>query len=113
MVGKTKFYPIRNKRGMGGYITTKPKRQKQDRRFSPGAFYVVAFFPKLTGIGKARLWKHTLVETLSCSREAAIAKFMDRGISDKFETWENYRRAGWKVRRIRVSDLGPARGNKK
>lgn len=104
-----KFYAVRNKRGMGGFVHTKPKRRKQDDRFEPGTFYAVVFFPKITGIGNARLWKHKLVETLSCTPQAAIAKFMDRGVKGKGETWENYRRAGWKVRRVQVSDLGPAR----
>lgn len=109
-MAKRKFYVIRNKRGVGGVSLTKPSPVKQASRFAPECFYAVVFFPKIKGIGGPVLYKGTVAETISITKKAAIAKFMDRGNIDKpkpkREIWSTYVAAGWKVRRIRITDLG-------
>lgn len=97
-----------DKHGVGGIITVEPKPREQDLTFRPNEFHAVVFFPKIEGIGPAEVRKHTLVETLSNSPEAAISKFMDN--IREGATWEQYVEAGWKVRKILVSDGGPGKG---
>ena len=94
------------KDGIGGVMKGKMKYRKQDKKFEPGNFYAVVFFPRIDGLQPASAsWG--VIETLSNSPETAIAKFMDRLAGG--ETWETYAKAGHKVRRVQVSDLGPAR----
>lgn len=92
------------KHGIGGALLTKPTRRKQDRRAKPLDGYAVVFFPKINGIGPASIWHSSSVETISQTPATAIAKHMD-GIL-KGETWATYQRAGWRVRKIRITDLG-------
>lgn len=104
----SEYHVLHDPCGIGGvFVNENPRRQRQATEFEPREFYACVFFPKYTNLGPAAPLKHTLVETLSTSREAAIIKFMDRGITG--ETWKQYQNAGWKVRKIKVSDLGPAR----
>lgn len=104
---KPKFYSLDSKRhGVGGVITTKPRRRAQDKRAKAESYFAVVFFPKIEGIGRARLSYHRVLSTLSGSAEAAKMKFMD-GIA-RGEKWETYARAGHRVRRIKLSDLGDA-----
>ena len=102
----SKFYELVHPGGPRGYVLKKPRRQKQDKKFEPGTFYAVIFFPKITGIGKASANWPRVMETLSQSPEAAISKFMD-GIKQG-ETWETYQDAGHRVRQVKISDLGDA-----
>lgn len=106
MEDETKYYKLIHPGGPGGIMLEKPETQEQDKTFKSGGFYAVVFFPKITGLGKARAdWPDT-IETLSNSPEAAISKFMD-GIK-KGETWKTYEDAGHRVRKVKISDLGDA-----
>jgi hypothetical protein len=102
-----KWYAINPKKcGMGGIVNVKPLPRKQDKRFVSGEMYAVVFFPKINGIGNAQWWMDS-TETLSRSPEAAISKFMDR--IKLGEKWETYQKAGHRVRKVRIVDLGDAR----
>lgn len=108
-----KFYELIHPGGPGGLFKEegqdgkklRMKRQKQDKEFKTYEGYMVVFFPKITGIGPAHIF-NTDVHTLSNSPEAAKAKYMDR--ITKGEIWETYADAGWRIRKIRISDLGDA-----
>lgn len=102
-MSETKFYELVHPGGPSGVVLKKPRMKKQAKHFKSGEFYAAVFFPKITGIGDALLgWR--LMETLSHTPEAAKAKYMDRIV--KSETWETYEDAGWKIRKVKVSDLG-------
>lgn len=102
-----KFYALIHPGAPGGVVTKEPEMREQDAEFEPSDYYAVVFFPKITGIGKAQVWFHQIAPTISCSPEAAKAKFMDRPKSVKEAlSWEQYEEAGWKIRKIRISDLG-------
>lgn len=102
------WYALNAKKvGIGGVVSKRPKRRKQDKEFRPGVMYAVVFFPKITVIGDARWQGIRSCHTLSETPEGAILKFME-GIA-KTETWESYKKAGHRVRKIRISDLGDAR----
>ena len=92
-------------RRWNGAATRKPEPRKQDRRAKPGTFYVVVFFPRIHGIPSAEICHHNL-GTLAASKAAAISKFMDQIAQG--EKWANYQRAGHRVRRVRITDLGDA-----
>lgn len=94
------------KHGVGGLIKGPIKLRKQDRRASPGEFYIAAFFPKVHGVGKATLGWHSNYETLSKSPAAAKVKFIDR--MAKGESWTEYEKAGWRIRKVKISDMGDA-----
>ena len=106
--GKATVYSAldHKKHGVGGLIRGKLREKKQDRRAEPGEFYVVAFFPKIHGIGKASLCYISHMETMAQSPTAAKIKFMDR--IKQGEKWSTYARAGHRVRKIKVTDLGDA-----
>lgn len=102
-----KFYVLNAvKDGIGGGTYKKPRERKQDKRAKPGKMYAVVFFPKITGIGKARVDFWGLHRTLAQSPKAAIAKFMDS--IRQGEKWSTYAEAGHRVRKVRISDMGPA-----
>lgn len=98
----TKFYELVHPGGPGGLVLRKPRMRKQAKRFKAVEFYAAVFFPKITGIGNAHGWH--LIDTLSQTPEAAKAKYLD-GIC-KGETWATYEDAGWKIRKVKISDLG-------
>jgi hypothetical protein len=104
---KFRFYQLHpDGGGVGGLVHKKPKMRKQDKRARSGDFYAVVFFPRISLIGPATLvWPGT-VDSLANSPEAAKTIFMDR--IRKGEKWETYAKAGHRVRRIRISDLGDA-----
>ena len=103
---KNKYYKLIHPGGPRGFLLEKPKRRKQDKKFKSAEFYAVVFFPKITGLGEASArWPNT-ISTISNSRKAAIVKFMD-GITAG-ETWETYYDAGYRVRKINITDLGDA-----
>jgi hypothetical protein len=89
-----------------GIIQKEPKMRKQDKKFRPGEFYAVVFFPKITLIGKAGAHFHEVSNTISQSPDAAKTRFMD-GIKQG-EKWETYVKAGHRIRKVRVVDLGDA-----
>lgn len=104
---KDEFTPLDPKKhGMAGLIRGKMKPRKQDRRASPGEGYAVIFFPRYTRLGKAAVHFFGVERSLSNSPEAAISKFMD-GIA-KSETWQGMSKAGHRVRKVRITDLGDA-----
>lgn len=95
------------KHGVGGFLKgTKIRDRKQDRRAIPGEGYAVIFFPRIHGIGKAAVHTFGLDKSLSRSPEAAISKFMDS--IARSETWKSLSRAGHRVRKVRIVDLGDA-----
>ena len=97
------------KHGMAGAVLGKLKYRKQDRRFKPEEFFAVVFFPKVKGIGPARIYKHGITETLSHSKATAIAKYDDAHPSVRAKrSWKDSHAAGHMVRRIKIVDLGPA-----
>jgi hypothetical protein len=93
------------KHGIGGVIKAPLRYRKQDKRATGDTAYAVVFFPRIKGIGRAHVDMY-IRETLSRSPEAAISRFMDR--IARSETWKTYYRAGHKVRKIKLSDLGDA-----
>jgi hypothetical protein len=102
-----KFYPLSHKKhGVGGITLTKPAPRKQDRRARPGEYYSVVFFPKFKGLWPAAIHHYDVNGTISQSPEAARIKFMDR--IAKGETWAKYSKAGWRIRKIKIVDLGDA-----
>lgn len=105
-MAKSKFYALIHPGAPKGVLRDKPRRRAQDKRAISAYGYVVVFFPKITGIGKAEMSWCSTERTLSQTPEAAIAKKMD-GIA-KGEKWETYHDAGWRVRRVRLTDLGDA-----
>jgi len=98
------------KHGIGGLIKGFIKEREQDAVAEPWEGYVVAFFPKIEGIGSARVSYAGPPHTLAQTPEAAISKFMDGvcstgpGSSD----WAGYHDAGHRVRKVRIIDLGDA-----
>ena len=107
---KIKFTPLDPKKhGIGGLVRGGLRPKKQDYRFQAETFYAVVFFPKIQGLGKARVYKQGIAETLSHTKEAAIARFDDvhPSVRDK-RSWKQSHAAGQMVRRIKIIDLGPA-----
>jgi hypothetical protein len=94
------------KHGVGGLIRGKIRWRKQDKRARSAEGYAVVFFPRIHGIGKACIYMFGLDYSLSRSPEAAISKFMDRIAGS--ETWVKMSKAGHRVRKVRVIDLGDA-----
>lgn len=101
-----KFYELVHPGAPGGIVLEKPEMQEQDAEFEPEELFVVVFFPKITGIGPARVWFHKIHGTLAQSPEAAKMRFMD-GIKQG-EKWETYADAGHRIRRVKIVDLGDA-----
>ena len=107
MTKKEKYTALDHKEhGVGGVIRGELRYRDQDREFVPGVMYAVVFFPKIEGIGKATWHGIHDVGTLARTPELAISKFMER-ITES-ETWETYHKAGHRVRRVRIADLGDA-----
>lgn len=99
-----KFYKLDfKKHGIGGYTYTMPKERKQDKKFISGVMYTVVFFPKVKGIGNAQWWTANAAN-LSQTKEAAVIKFMDS--IAKTANWQEYAKAGHKVRKVKIIDLG-------
>lgn len=90
--------------GVMGIVKGEPVLREQDEQAIAEEFFAVVFFPRLELLGPARVNFFGL--HLSQSREAAIVKFLDSMALE--QTWEEYERAGHKVRRVRVTDLGDA-----
>lgn len=104
---RRKFWELDAKRdGVGGATYTKPKRRKQDRRAKSCEGYAVIFFPKITGLWRARVDMMSLAETFSQSPNAAKVKFLDS--IAKGCTWAEYARAGHRIRKVRITDMGDA-----
>ena len=102
-----KFYQLVHPGGFTGLLTRKPRMKKgQDRRAKSLEAYVAVFFPKITGLGPATVWGHDVSARIAQTPEAAKVKYMD-GLA-KTETWETYADAGWRIRKIKIVDLGEA-----
>ena len=101
---EAKYFELIHPGAPRGIVTRKPRLKKQDKRFKPGEFYAVVFFPKITGLGPATAKFPSLMETLAQSPEAAITKFLDKIAQS--QTWETYYDAGHRVRKVKVMDLG-------
>ena len=104
MKKETKFYELIHPGGPKGVLLQKPRRRKQNRRAKPAEMYAVVFFPKITGIGPARLHSYCVRTTLANSPKAAKILFMDKII--KGEKWKTYHDAGHRVRKVKITDLG-------
>lgn len=89
---------------LGGLLIKKPKLRKQDRRAKAVEMYLVAFFPRFTGIGRAAIWHTQAAHDLASSPETAIAKHMDCMAAE--HTWDKARKAGWRLRRVKIIDMG-------
>lgn len=101
---RTRFYSLDHKKhGVGGVSTVKPTKRKQDRRALSSVRYAMVFFPKVHGIGVATLgWDTPLVHR----RETAPVVFMDGIGVREGETLKQYEDAGWRLRKIKIVDLG-------
>lgn len=93
------------KHGVGGVIKGPLRYRKQDKRARSDTGYAVVFFPRIKGIGRAHIHMYVR-ETLSYSPEAAISRFMDK--IARSDTWATYFKAGHRVRKLKVLDLGDA-----
>lgn len=110
-IGKRKWYELDPKKhGVGGLSPYMPKPRKQDRRAKPWEGYAVIFFPQYKIGFKAEIGMMSTEETLSQTPEAARVKYADRigGPEHPAKKWAHYHKAGHRVRRIRIVDLGPA-----
>lgn len=108
----TKYWQLLKPAGVGGVVTKKPRLRKQDRRAKPGEMYAVIFFPRISSLGPAGIHFFEISGTLAQSPEAARIRFMDR--IKQGESWESYHKAGHRIRRVRITDLGdaPRQGSK-
>ena len=104
--GKTMTLLDPKEDGVGGVVLGKSRRRKQDKRARSAEMYAVIFFPKVTGIGKANVNFFGVQSTLAQSPEAARVRFMDRIAPG--ESWESYHKAGHRVRKVKILDMGDA-----
>lgn len=93
------------KHGMGGLIKGKLRPRKQDRRAKPFEAYAVIFFPTIQGIGPACMYQGVF-ETLAQRPETAKAKWLDT--VHKSVRWADYHKAGHRIRKVKIIDLGDA-----
>ena len=110
-VGRKKWYEMDPKvTWVAGLSPTRLKRRKEDRRAAPWEGYAVIFFPQYNIGIKASVGFSSTEETLSQTAEAARVKFADRigGKDHPDKKWKGYHKAGHRVRRVRIIDLGPA-----
>ena len=102
-----KFYELVHPGGWKGLLTRKPRMKKrQDRRAKSLEAYVAVFFPKITGLGPAGIQHYDIANRIARTPEAAKVKYLDGII--KGEKWETYADAGWKIRKVKIIDLGDA-----
>jgi hypothetical protein len=107
MSEQDKFWQLVHPGSVKGLVYVEPKFREQDKEAAPLECYGVVFFPKITGIGDARVGFFHFSSTLSQTPEAAIAKFID-GVGGGREAWATYHDAGHRVRKLRIVDLGDA-----
>lgn len=110
-IGKRKWYKLDPKKhGVAGLSPHTPKRRKEDRRAAPWEGYAVIFFPQYEIGQKAAVGFYGTAATLSQTAEAARVKFADSigGKESPDKKWAEYHKAGHRVRRIKIVDLGPA-----
>lgn len=110
-IGKRKWYELDPKKhGIGGITPHMPKPRKQDRRAKRMDAYAVIFFPQYKLGFRATIDFLATHETISQTPEAARVKFADRigGPGHPAQKWRDFHKAGHRVRRIRIIDLGPA-----
>ncbi len=98
------------KHGVGGLSPHMPKLRKEDRRARPLEGYAVIFFPQYNIGWKAQIWYNEVQETLSQTPEAARVRYADHigGKEHPAKKWAKYHKAGHRVRRVKIIDMGPA-----
>jgi len=107
---ETKWYTLDPKKhGAGGITKRMPKPRKQDNRARAWEGYAVVFFPQYEIGFKATVGFHQTLDTLSQTPEAARVRFADNigGAESPDVKWKEYHKAGHRVRKVRVIDLGP------
>ena len=77
--------------------------RKQDKSFPDETMYVAVFFPKIEGM-KAKCPAYCVHETAALTANKAKAKFLATTIGG----WKKYHTADWQIRKIKVTDMGPA-----
>lgn len=110
-LGKRKWYELDPKKhGISGLSPYMPKPRKQDRRAKAWEGYSVVFFPQYRLGWKAHIGYHDTLQHMSQTPEAARVRFADKIGGDKSpaQKWKNYYRAGHRVRKIKIIDMGPA-----
>lgn len=106
-----KWYELDPKKhGIGGLTPRMPKPRKQDRRALPWEGFAVVFFPQYDVGFKAEIHFMGCENTMSQTPEAARVRFADSigGNEHPAKKWREYHKAGHRVRRVRIIDLGPA-----
>lgn len=110
-IGKKKWYELDPKKhGVAGIQPYMPKPRKEDRRARSWEGYAVIFFPQYDIGFKAIVGFHDTDSTISQTPEAARVRFADSigGKDSPDKKWATYYKAGHRVRRIKIIDLGPA-----
>jgi len=81
---------------------------RKTKRAKPLEGYVVAFF-MLPEVGKREplILPHTVRETLSTTPQMARLKWCDN-VHGGTKSWRSYARAGHRIRKIKIIDLGDA-----
>jgi hypothetical protein len=81
---------------------------RKTKRAKPLEGYVVAFFMR-PEVGKQEpiILSHVIRETLSTTPQMARLKWCDNVHQGQRE-WKKYQRAGHRIRKIRITDLGDA-----
>lgn len=110
---KRKWYTLDPKKhGVGGLTLKNPgmKPRKEDKKAKAWEGYAVVFFPQYELGFKASIGFHDTNRTLSQTAEAARVKYSDHigGNESPDEKWKTYHKAGHRVRKVRIIDLGPA-----
>lgn len=77
--------------------------RKQDKKFPTEIFYAAVFFPKIKDM-KTHCAPYIIRETSAYTAAKAKALFLARTIGG----WKKYQSAGWKIRKIKIMDMGPA-----
>lgn len=93
------------KHGVGGLLRHPPRYRKQDKRAKSFECFAVVFFPRVRGLWRAAIYQDVF-DKLAQTPAAARAKFLD-GLAP-LQSWRQYHRAGHRIRRIKITDLGDA-----
>ena len=83
-----------------------PKQSKRAARARPVEAYCAIFMPVDHRWKDLRIRHYDMLCTLSFSPAVAKARFLDR--LPPGEKWIGYARAGWRIRRIAIKDMGGA-----
>lgn len=80
--------------------------REQEKEFPPEEMYCVVFFPRVSGMPTVVIYPYMLQSTAASTPEKAKMLFVGGLGGDA--GWDQYAEAGWKVRKVRVVDLGDA-----